>query len=271
MISLRGVTKFFAGRPVLDSLDFEFEWDAVYVLRGPSGAGKSTLLNVIAGYLRPDRGAVEHRERVGYLMQDDLLFSRLRVSEMLRLRLLGLLASGDVALPSRRPVTATPGTERGGDAGKNRFGGDRGRAFGREHGRVFGRDHVQDPGRDPGRSASWTDANRWLDRLGLTHLRESEIGTLSGGERRRLEIASVMLANPGLLLLDEPTSGLDPANAKTVYSALWKVRGKRTVIIATHETRIPELPYSAHEMYLDHGRVRVSSAAQWVTSNPIEN
>lgn len=203
-MSLRGVTKSFGGRLVLDRLDLELARDAVYVVRGPSGAGKSTLLNIVAGYVRPDSGTVERRERVGYLMQDELLFSELTVTETLRVRYLGLLAS-------------------------------------REYGTV---------------DSYWAEADRWLDRLELAHLRESKVGTLSGGERRRLEIAAMALAGPGLLVLDEPTSGLDPESAKAVYSAVWGVRGSGTVMIATHETSIPELPESARELYLDGGKAR---------------
>jgi energy-coupling factor transporter ATP-binding protein EcfA2 len=142
-------------------------------------------------------------------MQDELLFSKLRVAEMLHLRFLGLLAAG-----------------------------------------------VHDC-----LDSFWVDANHWLDLLGLARLRELEVSTLSGGERRRLEIASIMLANPGVLLMDEPTASLDPSNAETVYSAVWGVRGTRTVVIATHEALIPGLPESAHELYLDNGRVREGCAA----------
>lgn len=208
MISIRGLTKSYGGRLVLDSLNLDFERGVVYVLRGQSGSGKSTFLNIIAGYACPNAGFVKCGESVGYLMQDELLFSKLRVAELLQLRFLGLLASG-------------------------------------AHSSL---------------ESFWLEASRWLDTLGLARLVDSEVSTLSGGERRRLEIASIMLANPGVLLMDEPTSGLDPRNAEAVYSAIWEVRGSRTVVIATHEVSIPGLPESSHELWLDQGKVREGCA-----------
>lgn len=84
--ALTDVTKRWGRAPVLDALTFAFEPATTYVVAGHSGSGKTTLLNVLAGYVRPDHGAVHVAGRVGYLFQDDTLFSALTARENVLLR-----------------------------------------------------------------------------------------------------------------------------------------------------------------------------------------
>ncbi|MBP3222470.1 MAG: ABC transporter ATP-binding protein [Actinomycetaceae bacterium] len=65
------------GKVIIDRANMPFVSGDVYVVYGPSGVGKTSLLNMIAGYLRPQSGVVDVRGTVGYLLQDDVLFSRL--------------------------------------------------------------------------------------------------------------------------------------------------------------------------------------------------
>lgn len=93
MTALHGVTKRFGGRAVLDDLTFEFAERTRYVISGPSGCGKSTLLNVLAGYVTPDSGRLTTPRSVGYLFQDELLFSNLTVRQNLMIRQAALFGS----------------------------------------------------------------------------------------------------------------------------------------------------------------------------------
>jgi len=89
-MQLRGVSKIYGGRPVLDGVDLDFPSGRTTVLLGPSGCGKSTVLRLLLGLLSPDRGSVlfegrdlaalnvlEVRRRVGYVIQDGGLFPHL--------------------------------------------------------------------------------------------------------------------------------------------------------------------------------------------------
>ena len=81
-------------------------------------------------------------------------------------------------------------------------------------------------------------AEELLDEMGLTHLAKHRAQTLSGGERRRLEIARTLATNPRLILLDEPFSGIDPIvvdELRKILKAL-KARGI-SILITDHAAR----------------------------------
>lgn len=72
--------------------------------------------------------------------------------------------------------------------------------------------------------------------LGFGHLIKRPVGKLSGGERRRIDIARALLHKPKILILDEPTTGLDPQTRKTLWNVISDLRKneKMTVFLTTH-------------------------------------
>jgi cobalt/nickel transport system ATP-binding protein len=99
-----------------------------------------------------------------------------------------------------------------------------------------------------------TDA---LDTMGILHLKDRAPHRLSGGEKKRVAIASVLALNPEVLLLDEPTNGLDPKSQSQVIDLLATASAERTVITATHDLSIVEdIAQRCH--VLEAGRIAVS-------------
>jgi len=77
-----------------------------------------------------------------------------------------------------------------------------------------------------------------LEELGVAHLRKSIAYTLSGGERRRVEIARALVTNPNYILLDEPFAGIDPITVEDIQNIVAKLKEKGLgILITDHNVR----------------------------------
>jgi ABC-2 type transport system ATP-binding protein len=87
-----------------------------------------------------------------------------------------------------------------------------------------------------GRAAARRNAREVASFLDLTDLYDRAIGTLSGGQRRRLDVALGLVHAPGLVFLDEPSAGLDPAGRNHLWTYIRRLRKERgtTVFLSTH-------------------------------------
>ncbi|MER6614333.1 ABC-F family ATP-binding cassette domain-containing protein [Streptomyces xantholiticus] len=160
-------------------------------LIGLNGSGKSTLLKLIAGEAAPHDGAVRTMGEVGYLPQNVVLDTGLRVDEVLG------IARARAALHAIE----------GGDPSE-------------EHFTAVGDDwDVEER------------AQATLDQLGLGHIGlDRTIGEVSGGEGVLLRLAALLLARPEVLLLDEPTNNLDLFARRRLYDAVARWSGVLVVV-----------------------------------------
>jgi lipopolysaccharide export system ATP-binding protein len=107
-----------------------------------------------------------------------------------------------------------------------------------------------------------------LEELNIAHLAKSKAYTLSGGERRRLEITRALVTNPSFLLLDEPFSGIDPivvAEAQDIIKDL-KARGLG-ILLTDHNVR-ETLSITDRAYLIADGRILISGTAQDLINNP---
>lgn len=74
-----------------------------------------------------------------------------------------------------------------------------------------------------------------LDAVGLSHRSDVKVGSLSGGEQRRVDLACALLGDPSIIFLDEPTTGLDPESRRNVWELLSELKSRGvTMILTTH-------------------------------------
>ncbi|MBR3885571.1 MAG: ABC transporter ATP-binding protein [Clostridia bacterium] len=100
-----------------------------------------------------------------------------------------------------------------------------------------------------------------IDKLfSIKELLSRPVGKLSGGQRRRVDIARAILHNPQILILDEPTTGLDPQTRKMVWSAVEKLRKENeiTVFLTTHY--MEEVTDADNVVILDSGKIVASGS-----------
>jgi lipopolysaccharide export system ATP-binding protein len=91
---------------------------------------------------------------------------------------------------------------------------------------------------EPDRHARRARLEQLLGEFGLTHLRESAAMALSGGERRRCEIARALAADPSIMLLDEPFAGIDPISISDIRELVRELKKRDIgVLITDHNVR----------------------------------
>ena len=106
-----------------------------------------------------------------------------------------------------------------------------------------------------------------LDLMGISQLRERPPYRLSGGEKKRVALASVIVLEPDVLLLDEPTATLDPRSQSQIIDLIQQWKGSsKTIITATHQLEIVE-DIADRVVVLEEGKVLASGTPTEVLSN----
>ncbi|MCH8188608.1 MAG: ABC transporter ATP-binding protein [Proteobacteria bacterium] len=182
MLSIRGIVKHFGGVVAVDGSSFDIERGSITGLIGPNGAGKTTLFNIIAGFFKPDRGEVllDGEDVTG--LPPHKLFGR------------GLVRTFQIPHAfERMTVLDNLMVVPGGQGGENLF-----RSWLR-----WGSVKTEE------REISLR-ALEVLDFLQIEHLSGEYAGTLSGGQKKLLELGRTMMTDARVVLLDEPGAGVNP-------------------------------------------------------------
>ena len=109
--------------------------------------------------------------------------------------------------------------------------------------------------------------NDTLEFMGISHLRERSPYRLSGGEKKRVALASVVVLDPDVLLLDEPTATLDPTTASQVVDLIHQWKGTvKTIVTATHQLDIVE-DIADRAVVLEKGTIIADASPSEILSN----
>lgn len=217
MLNARNLNLSFGPRVMLEDASISLLAKERVALVGQNGVGKSTLLTILAGLLTPDGGRVDVPKefRIGFLKQVPELDKELSVTETVRLGMADHIA----IIKEHESLChqlATIDTDIAREKLSKRID-----------------DLAQKIDRNGGFDVEfWVE--RVLSRLGVT-AREQKIGTLSGGEMRRVDLARILLLAPDIYLLDEPTNHLDVAAIEFLVETF--TASKAALIFVSHDTR----------------------------------
>lgn len=110
---------------------------------------------------------------------------------------------------------------------------------------------------------------QWLmEELGIAHLANNKAYTLSGGERRRVEIARALVPRPAFMLLDEPFSGVDPKSVEELQNIIYQLRDHNLGILITDHSVRETLQVTDRSYLIYEGRVEITGKASELVNDP---
>jgi len=117
-------------------------------------------------------------------------------------------------------------------------------------------------------SVAWDRVDQLLEQFGLIDKRKQTASTLSGGERRRLEIARCLASDPQIILLDEPFTGIDPVTIHSIQDIIEDLRQSGISILLTDHRERETLTITDRSYIICAGKVIVDGDAETVLSHP---
>ena len=241
LLEVEGVVKRFGGIRAVNDATMRVGTGRITALIGPNGAGKTTLFNVLTGFYRGDRGSVrfDGREILGEAPHAIARRGMVRTFQITK-----ALAAMPVI---DNMMLAAPGQP-----------GERLRDVAFRPGAVKAREREVREG-----------AEELLEIFNLTKLADEYAGTLSGGQRKLLELARALMAEPKLLLLDEPMAGINPTLGARLLEHMQRLRRERgvTFLFIEHDMDVV-MNHSDRVIVIAEGRVIAAGEPQEVRSDP---
>ena len=108
-----------------------------------------------------------------------------------------------------------------------------------------------------------------LDEFNLHHVRRNLGDQLSGGERRRTEIARCLAINPKFIMLDEPFAGVDPIAVEDIQSVVYKLKEKNIGILITDHNAPETLSITDRAYLLFEGKILFQGTSEELAENPV--
>jgi neutral amino acid transport system ATP-binding protein len=228
LLEVSELRKSFGGVAAVDGTSFAVAEGSITALIGPNGAGKTTAFNVISGFLRADSGVTRFdgvridRRRGDWIARRGLVrvFQTPRVLTKMTVLENMMLAARDQ--PGERLLMA-----------------------------------FAVPGRVARREREVRErALAMIDKVQLSHLTDAYAGTLSGGQRKLVELGRALMIEPRLILLDEPMAGVAPVLARQLLDHIQKLRAERglTFLVIEHDMDVV-MTISDRIIVMDEGRV----------------
>jgi branched-chain amino acid transport system ATP-binding protein len=237
VLHVADVQKNFRGLKALSDIDLQVMEGTTHAIIGPNGAGKSTLLNVCIGRLPPDSGAV---------VFDGQVITGKKPHEINQMGIARVFQTPEIFpdLTLLQNVMVPAFAKRDGSFRLNPLQ------------MVGAQTEIRD------------EAEHWLTDVGLKEHMHRTAGSLSRGDKRRLELAMALVQHPRLLLLDEPTAGMSRHDTNSTIDLLKKIKERgMTKVIIEHDMHVV-FSLADRITVLAQGRIIADGAPDEVRANP---
>jgi lipopolysaccharide export system ATP-binding protein len=234
LLQVKGLVKFYGRRAVVNGVDFEVNTGEVVGLLGPNGAGKTTSFRMATGQITPNVGTVWFR---GEEVTPLAMYERARL--------------GMGYLPQEMSIFRKLNVEQN----------------------ILAILEMMPKARSLGRAL--TRAERYermesgIQRFGLNKVRKTVSARLSGGEKRRLEIARCLVCEPLLILLDEPFTGIDPITIAEIRQIILELRNEGIGILLTDHNVHEALKITTRSYLIKDGKVRTHGTPAQIVRDPV--
>lgn len=235
LLKIEGATKAFGGLQALSGCSLSVEKGSIAGLIGPNGSGKTTLFNVITGFVKPDAGTV-------FFEEHDITGARpSRVFELGVGRTFQITRIFARITVLENMLVATQRDE----------------------------SWLRGLTRSKSSTSEVSAAMEWLDFVGIARLAKLQAGSLSFGQRKLLELAYVLVADPDVILLDEPAGGVNLTLINEIGEKIRSLNksGKTFLIVEHNMEFVMNLCDTVTVMH--QGVDLVSGAPKEVRSNPL--
>jgi branched-chain amino acid transport system ATP-binding protein len=240
MLEATALTKSFGGNRAVDGVSFTVERGTITGLIGPNGAGKTTLFNCLAGLLRPTSGALALEGRRIDGLAPDAVFRR------------GLARTFQIPRPFPEMTVL-----------ENVMVAPLGQA-----GERFWANWLL-PGRVARQERAVAErARHWIDFVGLSGLVHQPARVLSGGQRKLLELARVLVAEPRLILLDEPGAGVNPTLLDQIVERIAALNRQGVTFLIIEHNMDLVMSLCRPVLVIAQGRLLASGTAAEVRADP---
>lgn len=229
LLSVEGVSRSFGGLQALNLCSLEVAEGSITGLIGPNGSGKTTLFNVITGYVKPDEGVVRFRGEDVTGLKPNQIFARGvgRTFQLTRI-FARLSVLENMLVATQRQESWLRGLTRSKSS-----------------------------------SEEVDTAMEWLEFVGIARLSHLQAGALSYGQRKLLELAYVLVADPQVILLDEPAGGVNLTLINQIAEKIRTLNAQgKTFLIVEHNMEFV--------MSLCHGVTVMHQGCNLVTGTPSE-
>jgi branched-chain amino acid transport system ATP-binding protein len=239
-LQVNALSKSFGGHQAVSKVSFNLPQKSIGGLIGPNGAGKTTLFNCLAGFMAPDSGSVklDGFEIAG--AASDKVFE----AGMARTFQIPRPFSGMTVLDN---VMVAPANQIG---------------------EQFWNTWIRPKAVATQELKTRETARYWLNFVGLSALEQQAASILSGGQRKLLELARVMVTNPKLVLLDEPGAGVNPALLDQIVEKIAALNAQGTTFLIIEHNMDLIAGLCRPVMVMAQGELLTSGDAQTVLSDP---
>jgi len=222
-LSTHKLVKRYHRKRVVDQVNVEVKRGEIVGLLGPNGAGKTTTFYMVVGLIKPDDGKI--------MIEDNGRSQDITAMPMYRRARLGISYLSQESSVFRKLTVA-----------ENLLAVLETLKLSR----------VEQEKR----------LNKLLEELSISHLRDQKAYTLSGGERRRLEITRALVIDPAFILLDEPFVGVDPIAVLDIQKIIQQLKQRGIGIMLTDHNVRETLSITDRAYILYEGRILLSGSAQ---------